>query len=157
GVSLILQQEYKQLNGSLPTNALIKAVLLNSADDKGNKEVDYSYGFGSLNALNAVKTILEGRDMDGVVSNGGIQNFCLSIPAGINKIKITLVWDDPPAVINATKALVNDLDLELLHSSTNETWKPWVLNNFPFIDSLKKLASRERDSINNVEQITVDN
>jgi len=157
GVSLILQQEYKQLKGSPPTNALIKAVLLNSADDKGNKEVDYSNGFGSLNALNAARTILEGRYMEGAVSNGGIQNFSLSIPAGVNKVKITLVWDDPPAVVNAARALVNDLDLELLNSSTNETWKPWVLNNFPSIDSLNKLASRERDSINNVEQITVDN
>ena len=157
GVSLILQHEYKQLNGSLPANALIKAVLLNSADDRGNKEVDYSYGFGSLNALMAGRTIMENRYMEGAVSNGGVQNFSLSIPAGINKIKITLVWNDPPAVVNAAGALVNDLDLELLHTSTNETWKPWVLNNSPFIDSLKKLASRERDSINNVEQITMDN
>jgi hypothetical protein len=60
GVSLTLQQQYKQLNRVLPANALIKAVLLNSADDCGNKEVDYSNGFGSLNALNAVNTLNSG-------------------------------------------------------------------------------------------------
>jgi len=157
GVSLILQHEFKQLNGSLLVNTLIKAVLLNSADDRGNKEVDYSNGFGSLNALNAVKTIQAGRYWNGSVSNNGVQNFNLLIPAGLSKVKITLAWNDPPAEVNAARALVNDLDLELLNNATSETWKPWVLNNFPNTDSLNKLASRERDSLNNVEQISVDN
>jgi hypothetical protein len=31
------------------------------------------------------------------------------------------------------------------------------LNNFPQIDSLKQVAARKKDSINNVEQITLDN
>ncbi len=156
GVSLILQQEYKQINGSLPTNALLKAVLLNSADDRGNKEIDYANGFGSLNALNAVKTIQAGHFMNGSITNGSTQNFSLLVPAGIKKLKITLVWNDPAALPNATKALINDLDLELFNSSNSQTWMPWVLNSFPHIDSLKQLATRKKDSINNVEQITVD-
>jgi hypothetical protein len=57
GVAILLQQQYKQMNGSIPANALIKAILLNSADDRGNAEVDYSNGFGSLNALNAIRSI----------------------------------------------------------------------------------------------------
>lgn len=157
GVSLLLQQQYKQLNGTLPDNALLKAVLLNSADDRGNKEVDYSNGYGSLNALNAIRTIQASRHMTGSVINGGAQNFFLTIPAGIIKIKVTLVWNDPPATANAAKALVNDLDLELINSTTNETWQPWVLNKFPHVDSLKQLATRKRDSLNNIEQVTVDN
>jgi len=157
GVSLMLQQQYKQMNGSLPGNALIKAILINSADDRGNKEVDYSNGFGSLNALNAVRTIHAGRYLNGAVSNGGTQNFSISIPQGINKIKITLVWNDPPATANAAKALVNDLDLILQQTATNEIWQPWVLNHFPHLDSLKLPATRKKDSLNNVEQITLDN
>ncbi|HMJ47282.1 MAG TPA: S8 family serine peptidase, partial [Ferruginibacter sp.] len=157
GVSLILQHEYKQMNGSLPANALIKAVLINSADDKGNIEVDYSNGFGSLNALNAIRAIQSGRFLNGTVSNGGVQNFPLAIPPGIKKLKITLVWNDPPAAANAPKALINDLDLELVNTLTNETWKPWVLNKVAHIDSLKQLAARKKDSLNNVEQVTIDN
>ncbi|MEO5984466.1 MAG: S8 family serine peptidase, partial [Ferruginibacter sp.] len=57
GVSLMLQQQFKKLNGSVPANALVKAILLNSADDQGNKEVDYSTGFGSLNAIQAIRTV----------------------------------------------------------------------------------------------------
>ena len=157
GVSLLLQQQYKKLQGTLPANDLIKAVLLNSADDAGNKEVDFVNGFGNLNALNAVRTIEAGRYWSGTLTNSGTQQFSLSIPIGINKVKITLVWNDPPATVNAAKALVNDLDLELLNTTSNETWKPWVLNSFPHIDSLKQLATRKKDSINNVEQVTLDN
>lgn len=157
GVSLLLQQEYKQMNGSLPDNSLVKAIILNSADDAGTKEIDYTSGYGSLNALNAVKTLQAGRFFSGSVANSGIQTFTVSVPAGIKKIKVTLVWNDPLAVPNAVKALVNDLDLELINTTSDETWKPWVLNSFPHIDSLKLPATRKKDSLNNVEQITLDN
>ena len=157
GTSLLLQQEYKQLNGVMPANALIKAVLLNSADDAGNAAIDYATGFGSLNSLNAVKTIAASRYRNGTVSQAGTQNFSINIPAGIKKIKITLVWNDPAAAPNAAKALVNDLDLQLTNTTTSESWKPWVLNSFPHIDSLKKAATRKRDSLNNAEQVTLDN
>lgn len=156
GVSLMLQQQYKQMHGLNPNSALVKAVLLNSADDRGNKEVDYANGFGSLNALHAIRTLQAGRHFQGAISNGASQNFPITIPAGIQKIRITLVWNDPAATANASKALVNDLDLELLNLGTSETWKPWVLSRFPHIDSLKKTAVRKKDSLNNVEQVTLE-
>ncbi len=157
GMSAVLQQQYKTLNGTLPANALIKAVLINSADDAGTAGPDYTSGFGNLNALNAVKTIETQRYRNGTLNNGGNQVYTLAIPAGIRKMKLTLVWNDPAALPNATKALVNDLDLELVNTTTTETWKPWVLNSFPNADSLRKAATRSRDSINNVEQVTIDN
>jgi hypothetical protein len=157
GTALLLQQSYKQLNGSLPAGSLIKAILINSADDVGNKEVDYANGYGSLNALNAVKTLQSGRFMYGSVAQSGMQLFTIPVPAGIKKLKATLVWSDPPAVPNAVKALVNDLDLEVAHAASAQTWKPWVLNTFPHPDSLRQLATRKKDSLNNVEQVTIDN
>lgn len=157
GVALLLQQQYKQLNNSFPANALVKAILLNSADDVGNKEVDYSNGFGSLNAVNAIRTLQDGRILNGSVVNAGTQTFNVAIPLSIKKVKLTLVWNDPPAIANAPKALVNDLDLELMYTSSGEIWKPWVLNKFPHIDSLQQLPVRKKDSINNIEQITLEN
>lgn len=157
GTALLIQHGYKLLTGSLPSNALVKAILINSADDVGNPEVDYSNGFGNLNAANALKTLQRGRFMNGTVTNGNTQTFSISIPDGIKKLKITLVWNDPPAAPNASKALINDLDLELLNASTSDTWKPWVLNKFPNIDSLQQLATRKKDSLNNIEQITLEN
>lgn len=156
GVSMMLQQAARQLYGSLPANTLIKAVLLNSADDAGNAGPDYSYGFGSLNALNAMQTIQSGRWMNGTITQGNNISFPVTVPAGIRKMKLTVCWNDPPAVANAPKALVNDLDIELIHPLSGQTWKPWVLSAFPHIDSLRKPATRKRDSLNNVEQVTVD-
>ena len=156
GVALLLQQEYRQLRGRMPNSALTRAVLINSADDRRNAAVDFSNGFGSLNALNAVRTIQSGHYMNGAVSNGTVQSFNLVIPPGIKKIKITLVWNDPAAATNAATALINDLDLELVNVATSQAWKPWVLNSFPHIDSLKQVAARKRDSLNNIEQVTLD-
>lgn len=154
GVSLLLQQGYKQLNGSWPPNALIKSILINSADDVGNKEVDYVNGFGTLNAAAAVKTLQSGRYMSGSVAAGETKNFNISIPANLKQVKLTLTWSDPAALPNAVKALVNDLDIELVNTITRQTWMPWVLNASPSF--LQQPAARSRDSINNVEQITLE-
>jgi len=157
GTSLLLQHLYKQVNNSLPPNSLIKAILINSADDVGNAEVDYKNGFGSLNTNNALKTLQANRFFSGSVSNSSNQTFTIIVPAGIKKLKATLVWDDPPAAPNAAKALINDLDLELKEILSGQIWQPWVLNSFPHVDSLVQLAKRKRDSLNNIEQITIDN
>lgn len=157
GTAMLLQQSYRQINGSLPPNALIRAILLNSADDRGIPEIDYSNGFGSLNAFNSMKTLQNGRFMNGSVVNGGVQDFTVSFPPGLKKAKLLLTWNDPPAAPNAAKALINDLDLELIHISSGQSWKPWVLNKFPHIDSLKKPAERKKDSLNNIEQVTIEN
>jgi hypothetical protein len=157
GTALLLQHAYKQMYNGLPANALVKAILINSADDAGNAEVDYKNGFGSLNANNAMKILQEGKFFSGSVSNSTSQSFVVNVPGGIKKLKATLVWNDPPATPNAAKALVNDLDFELIQVSTGQTWQPWVLNSFPHIDSLNQLAKRKRDSLNTIEQITIDN
>ncbi len=93
----------------------------------------------------------------GTITNGGSKDFSVTVPAGIKKLKLTLVWNDPPALPNAEKALINDLDILLENALTGNTWRPWVLNSFPHPDSLLKPAERKRDSLNNVEQITLDN
>jgi len=156
GTALILQHAYKQIYSAMPANSLIKAIIINSADDAGNAEVDYKNGFGSLNAFNAMKTLQEGKFFTGSVSNSASQSFVVNVPAGIKKMKATLVWNDPPATPNATKALINDLDFELIEVSSGQIWRPWVLNPFPHIDSLNQIAKRKKDSLNNIEQITLD-
>lgn len=158
GISILLQQAYKQKHsGELPSSALIKAILLNSADDVEEKNIDFKSGFGNVNAYKAMETLSEEKYLTGNVINGGSQVYILNIPGGSKQLKLTLVWNDAPAAPNASKALVNDLDLELQLLSTSQRWKPWVLNYFPHPDSLMQSPQRKRDSLNNVEQITLDN
>lgn len=155
GAALLVQQAYRDSQGgALPAASLVKAVLLNSARDVGRAEVDFESGFGQLDALKAVRTMLEGRYQTGSVGSGQEQLFMLTVPAGTPQLKVTLVWTDPEATANAAQALVNDLDLSVLGPGAT-TWLPWTLSPYPSLDSLARLARRRADHLNNVEQVTI--
>ena len=156
GISVLLQQQYRdQHAGALPPAALLKAVLLNSADDLGPPEVDYPSGFGQADALGAVSTMRAGRFFVGSATQGTDQVFRITVPAGQQQLKATLVWSDPAAVANAATALVNDLDLEMVALSTGQRWLPWALSAYPQADSLARPARRRADHLNNAEQVTL--
>jgi hypothetical protein len=157
GTAALLQQYYKAKNNQDLPSALIKAILINSADDVNNPGPDFKTGFGNMNVMKAMNCINENKILSGTIRDGMTNSFDLTIPENISLLKITLVWNDTTASVLSPKALMNDLDLELLSTSQNAIWKPWVLNTFPNADSLNKLAVRSRDSLNNQEQITVKN
>lgn len=158
GSALLLQQYYKEKNGgALPAASLVKAILVNSADDRGTKGPDYQSGYGSLNAYQALQCLVNDQYYSGSVTQGATQTFSLSIPANTRQLKLTLCWTDPAAVANASKALINDLDIELVNNGNGQVWQPWVLSPAPILDSLLLPAVRKKDTLNNVEQITIDN
>lgn len=157
GTAAVLQQVYKEnYDGALPSSALIKAILVNSADDVGPAGIDFTSGYGNLNALKATENLLHANFVGAMGTNGNIFGLNLNIPPNTKKAKFTLVWNDPPATANAFRAIVNDLDLELQLPSTAQSWKPWVLNSFANRDSLSAPPVRKKDSLNTIEQITVD-
>ncbi|MBC6606458.1 S8 family serine peptidase [Hymenobacter sp. BT188] len=156
GVSLLVQQAYKeQLGGILPPAALVKAVLLNSANDTGRPAIDFESGYGQADAMGAVQTIRERRFFTSSATQNSAQVFTITVPAGSPELKITLAWHDVAAAPDVSQALVNDLDLELFRPATKQRWKPWVLSNYPHLDSLALPARRRPDHLNNVEQITI--
>jgi hypothetical protein len=155
GMSALLQQSYREKYGSLPPAALVKAVLINSAYDAGRTGIDYETGFGQSNALGAIRTILENRFSTGVVSHKEKQEFAIQVPEGMQELKVTLTWHDVEAEPNAAKALVNDLDIRVIHQPSGNSWQPWVLNSYPHPDSLQQPARRGIDRLNNVEQVSL--
>lgn len=155
GAALLVQQAYRDQTGALPPASLVKAALINSARDVGRPEVDFVAGFGQLDALGAVRTVLEKRYQAGTVAQGQEQLYPLAVPAGTRQVKVTLTWTDPEAAANAPLALVNDLDLEVLGPGTAGRWLPWVLSPYPSLDSLARPARRRADHLNNVEQVTI--
>ncbi|HEY0680414.1 MAG TPA: S8 family serine peptidase, partial [Chitinophagaceae bacterium] len=158
GIALLMQDAYRKIhNDSLPPAALLKAILINSADDIGTAGPDYSSGYGSVNAYKATKAINNSNHFSNNIQQGNSQRFNLQVPPGLRLLKITLTWTDPPAQANAFSALVNDLDLELVHLQSGNSWLPWTLSRFALRDSLLLPAIRGRDSINNAEQITLEN
>ncbi|OQP65312.1 hypothetical protein A3860_16725 [Niastella vici] len=157
GAVLLMQQYYKEKhNGSLPPASLVKALLVNSAEDKGTKGPDYLWGFGCLNTYEALQELANEQYYSGSLTQGAQQTFSLTVPANTRQLKLTLCWTDPAAAANAPKALINDLDLELVNNGNAQVWQPWVLSPAPVIDSLLLPAVRKKDTLNNVEQITID-
>src|SRR5215204_616372 len=158
GTGVLLQQAFQLThNNVLPSAALIKSILLNSADDVGVKGIDFASGYGCLNAYSAIKTITENRFFENSISNGGTKTFSINIPVNVQQVRLTVVWNDTAATVNAAKALVNNIDALLKLPVTGESWQPWVLNSYPHKDSLVLPAVRTRDTLNTVEQITIDN
>jgi len=156
GTVAIFQQKYKSLFGKQPSQAIVKSVFVNSADDIGTPQVDYVTGFGKLNALQAIQTILENRFRTGTVNNQQDYTFQLQVPANQQELKVTLAWVDPPAAINNVQGIVNHLDLSM-ETPAGTVILPWILSTYPSADSLSLPAKRGIDNINTVQQVNLTN
>ncbi|MEO8582940.1 MAG: S8 family peptidase [Flavitalea sp.] len=154
GTAALIQNAYFKSKGHLPTAALVKAILLNSANDH-HHHVSYSTGFGNLDALTAINTSLKNYYIEGTVTKYNTASFPIVIPSNCAQLKIILVWTDTPSVANTSKALINDLDAILI-SPSSQSFQPWVLDPSPNVFSLQSAPLRKTDTLNNVEQITVD-
>lgn len=152
-----LYQAYKEINGNTePKGGLMKAIILNTADDLGNVGPDFRFGFGRINNLRAVRVIEEGRHFTDQITQGTTNTHNILIPPGVKELKVMVYWTDKEGTIGTSKALVNDLNTLLTEPSSTVHY-PWVLSHFPHPDSLNKPASKGIDSRNNVEQVSVNN
>jgi len=156
GISLNLQQAYQSKNnGNLPPASLIKALLINGAKDVESPGIDFRSGYGSADAFTSMQQLVNEQYISSTIAANDKRNFSIDVPEGIRELKITLAWTDPEALPLSEKALRNDLDLTLMHEATQQQWLPWVLNSFPYKDSLEQLPVRKKDTLNNVEQISL--
>ncbi|MES2386363.1 MAG: S8 family serine peptidase [Bacteroidota bacterium] len=154
GLALLVQR-YRQLNANAdPESALLKALVCNTAEDLGNANVDFIYGFGRVNLRRAVEAMEGGRYFHGSVANGAANTHSITLPAGVTQLKVMICWTDREASASASPALVNNLDLSLKDPS-NTSILPWVLN--PAAASVALPAVRAVDNLNNIEQVTLSN
>ena len=156
GSVALLEQFYQQKYKKAASAPLIRATLINSADDLGTPQVDFVYGYGKLNVTQSLKTLDENRVAMYEVAKNQDLVIPLTIPANVTEAKLTITWNDPPATVNAAQSLVNGLDLSLQSPSGSVTL-PWVLSSFANLDSLSKPAVRKADVINTIQQISVEN
>ncbi|MBK9542826.1 MAG: S8 family peptidase [Bacteroidetes bacterium] len=157
GICSELYQAYRELTGNPnPESPLIKAVLLNSAEDIGNPGPDFTYGWGRVNALRALQTLEQNRYVLDSVGQGAVRTFSIQIPAGVNQVRAMVYWLDPQGDPLGTTSLVNDLDMTISTPSST-IFSPWVLDPSPNAIALGSNAARGADHLNNVEQVTIDN
>ncbi len=83
GVLAQLTQAYKVLNnGEQPNAALLKAALLNTANDLGNKGPDFKFGWGHVNAWRAYRLLEQNNRLEAQVDQGARPHTTYRFPRG---------------------------------------------------------------------------
>lgn len=152
-VALLLEDFANEYPGAtLPSNAMCKAALVQTAQDVGPAGPDYQSGYGSVRGRAAVDLMRTGRWAEGIVQAGAEREYLLDVPSGSGPVRITMAWDDPPGNPAVSSALVHDLDL-VVFDPTGARRYPWTLN--PANPGAPAVRTSE-DHRNNVEQVMVD-
>ena len=157
GIMGQLYHGYKELNSGVnPSSALMKGVLLNSADDLGNPGPDFKHGWGEVNANQAIKILENYQYLDSTISQSGNNTHNITVPSGIIQLNVMVYWHDIEGSVNSAPALVNDIDINITNLNGVIAY-PWLLDPSPNATALNSNATYGNDHINNVEQITIDN
>ncbi len=152
GAAALIIERFKDLNERIPLPSTTKALMLQSAIDLGRPGPDYCFGYGKLNLPGAIQLINAGSWREGIIEHQGVSEYYVDVPAGSQTLEATLAWDDAPGFPGSERALVNDLNLEII-SPTGSVYRPWILNpNNPSAP-----ATTGIDNINPVEKIQINN
>ena len=152
GCVALLLEDYRAIRGGPdPTNAMIKAVLAQTAHDLENPGPDFMTGYGSIRIVPAIELMRDGRFESGALDDDETDALFVTLTPEANELRITLAWDDPPAAPNVVATLVNDLDLRLTDPSGGVHY-PWTLSAAtPAAAAIQTQADR----VNNIEQVAV--
>lgn len=169
GSLLLLQEYYTKLKaGQFLRSATIKGLAIHTADEAGPSDgPDYQYGWGVLNVEKAAAVITAAVPSNNAatsthllyennLANGGSTTYNV-IASGNGALVATICWTDPKGDVefsnvlnNATKKLVNDLDIRITKGS--RTYFPWILDP----TNPGAAATRGDNIIDNVEKISLD-
>jgi hypothetical protein len=157
GVFAQLNQAFRLHYNTVPNSGLLKAIIMNTADDMENPGPDFRTGFGHVNARRAYEVVKAGNFLTANISQGGNNQHLINIPSNVKELKVMVYWVDWEATSGiSTRSLVNNLDITL-SDPNNTIFQPWVLNPTFVPNLLNKNATRATDSLNNHEQITIKN
>jgi len=155
GGAALLYQRYRQLhNNANPASALVKAILCNGADDRGNPGPDYAYGFGSMNLVRSIEILEKHHYFNDNVADGASNTHTILVPANTAQLKVMLYWSDPFGSPISRQALVNDLDVEVV-TPASATVLPKILDTLP--PNVNNVAINGADHTNNIEQVIIGN
>lgn len=123
GAAAVFVQYYRETHAGLtPSPALVKAALINSADDMDDASggtdpiPNMDEGWGRLNLANLIGTNrrTEFIEQSSELAQGEVLEQRVVVGNPDEPFKVTLVYTDVPGLPAAIPALVNDLDLEVV-------------------------------------------
>ncbi len=144
----------------------MKALLTHTANEAGNAGPDVWFGWGFVDATNAAKVVID-KAANKVIferktlSTGNVYSTEVFAVEG-EPLKATISWIDPAATPfyndqdlqnNLSSKLVNDVDLRIIDTSTNQVYYPWKLNA---ADPMSP-ATKGDNTVDNVEQVILEN
>lgn len=108
-------------SGADPSMAMAKALLVNAAVDMGAADIpNNNEGWGRVDITRVIQPAAQTvyLDQETVLTGTGQQatlSFVIDDPG--QPLRVTLAWSDAPGAAGANPALVNDLDLEVVHNA----------------------------------------
>ncbi len=142
-------------NAFVPTGALLKAVLINSAVDmtgiSGYPSNQEGWGrvllAGTLYFAGATRGLIvqDVRNASGLTT-GQTATYTFNVTGSTAPLHLTLVWTEPPAAVNAANPVINNLDLEVTAPGS-------VLYRGNVFASGQSTTGGTADAKNNVEQV----
>ena len=128
GFAAVVRQFYRQVFGHGASAALVKASIINTAEDmldENNDGVDdnalpipnHHEGWGRVSLAPVSPDRMGFVDETISLSTGQTVAFSATLSSGGDQAKVTLVWSDRPSTAAAGKNLVNDIDLRVTSPS----------------------------------------
>lgn len=128
GAAAVFMQFYQATHtNAVPSPALVKAALINSADELNESNggpgpvPNNDEGWGRINLANIITTnyntaprFYQYLDQTVLLTNGQVYAQHIFVEGADQPLKITLAYTDVPGFPGAIPALVNDLDLEVV-------------------------------------------
>ncbi len=159
GILALMLEQFLQKGITNPPTALVKAILLNTADEAGRDGPDYQYGWGIADAKAAVDLIRAHSATNRMYTQETIREaeshrHLLEVPAGTPTLHVMLYWTDPAGNSAAAEALVNDLNV-VLRGPGGAVHDPYTM---PFAESGGSPAlnaTTGTNDVDNVEQVDI--
>lgn len=137
GSLLLVQQHYSNThNGEFLKAATLKGLAIHTADEAGIADgPDYTFGWGLMNTLNAVKAINDEAVTSMIAEEHLVNNTSYTFTVasdGNQPLDFTISWTDPagnpvaPTLNPTDLMLINDLDIRV--SNDTEIFYPYILD-----------------------------
>jgi M6 family metalloprotease-like protein len=150
-------------NGFVPSGALLKATLINSAADVTGitgfpAAANMGEGWGRVLLENALffdgqqrnSAVWDVRHADGLLTGETAVHHIDVVGSG-EPLKVVLAWSDPPAAAGSATPVVNDLDLVVTSPDGSQTFRGNVFANGV------SATGGTADALNNVEVVLINN
>ena len=168
GILGLWNQIYKSLFAGQNLNAAsAKNLLIHTAQEAGNVGPDVWYGWGFVDAKKGAELLVQKKQNKVIFEDKELKNAkkneILVKTDGSQPLKATIVWTDPSyknanyntydeAYNDRTSRLINDLDLRITNTQTNEVHYPWKLD----VNAPRNPAIKGDNTVDNVEQVLID-